>query len=81
MEINWFLLCIKGKIVYILKSRIVSKMKPILCIGMVCEDTVVKVHSFPQEDTDQRTQDQWKTRGGNASNMSTVLSSFDMKVE
>ena len=56
-------------------------MKPILCIGMVCEDTIVQVDSFPQEDTDQRTQNQWKTRGGNASNMSTVLASFGMKVE
>ena len=56
-------------------------MKPILCIGMVCEDTVVKVKDFPKEDSDQRTIDQWKTRGGNASNMCTVLASFDINVE
>ena len=29
-------------------------MKPILCVGMVCEDTVVKVKKFPEEDSDQR---------------------------
>ena len=29
-------------------------MKPILCVGMVCEDTVVKVEKFPEEDSDQR---------------------------
>ena len=57
------------------------KMKPILCIGMVCEDTVVKINDFPIEDSDQRTLDQWKTRGGNASNMSTVIASFDLPVE
>ena len=57
------------------------KMKPILCVGMVCEDTVVKVKNFPIEDSDQRTLDQWKTRGGNASNMTTVLASFDITVE
>ena len=56
-------------------------MKPILCVGMVCEDTIVKVDKFPVEDYDQRTLNQWKTRGGNASNMATVLSSFDLKVE
>ena len=56
-------------------------MKPILCIGMVCEDTVVKINDFPIEDSDQRTLDQWKTRGGNASNMSTVIASFDLPVE
>ena len=32
-------------------------MKPILCVGMVCEDTVVKVEKFPEEDTDQRLKD------------------------
>ena len=56
-------------------------MKPILCVGMVCEDTIVKVDKFPVENSDQRTLNQWKTRGGNASNMATVLSSFDLKVE
>ena len=56
-------------------------MKPILCVGMVCEDTIVKVDKFPIEDSDQRTLDQWKTRGGNASNMCTVISGFDLEVE
>ena len=56
-------------------------MKPILCVGMVCEDTIVNVDKFPIEDSDQRTLDQWKTRGGNASNMATVLSSFGLQVE
>ena len=32
-------------------------MKPILCVGMVCEDTVVKVKKFPEEDSDQRLKD------------------------
>ena len=32
-------------------------MKPILCVGMVCEDTVVKVEKFPEEDSDQRLKD------------------------
>ena len=32
-------------------------MKPILCVGMVCEDTVVKVKKFPEEDSDQRLRD------------------------
>ena len=58
-----------------------SKMKPILCVGMVCEDTIVKVDKFPTEDSDQRTLDQWKTRGGNASNMSTVISDLGLPVE
>lgn len=56
-------------------------MKPILCVGMVCEDTIVKVDKFPLEDTDQRTLNQWKTRGGNASNMSTVISNLGLEVE
>jgi sugar/nucleoside kinase (ribokinase family) len=56
-------------------------MKPILCVGMVCEDTIVQVDKFPIEDSDQRTEDQWKTRGGNASNMSTVLANFGRHVE
>ena len=56
-------------------------MKPILCVGLVCEDTIVKVKNFPKEDTDQRTLDQWKTRGGNASNMCTVLANLGFDVE
>ena len=56
-------------------------MKSILCVGMVCEDTIVKVDKFPIEDSDQRTLDQWKTRGGNASNMCTVISSFGFEIE
>ena len=64
-----------------LPLRQFNKMKPILCVGLVCEDTIVKVQDFPKEDTDQRTLDQWKTRGGNASNMSTVLANLGFDVE
>ena len=68
--------------IYVLLSKVFfKKMKPILCVGMVCEDTIVKVDKFPIEDSDQRTLDQWKTRGGNASNMCTVISGFDLEVE
>ena len=65
----------------VLQNKKMAEIKPILCVGMVCEDTIVKVDKFPTEDSDQRTLDQWKTRGGNASNMSTILSSFGFKVE
>ena len=38
-------------------------MKPVLCAGLVCLDQVTVVTKFPREDTDQRSQDQYKVRG------------------
>ena len=35
-------------------------MKPILCAGLVCLDQVTVVNKFPEEDTDQRSLDQYK---------------------
>ena len=35
-------------------------MKPILCAGLVCLDQVTEVASFPVEDTDMRTINQYK---------------------
>ena len=35
-------------------------MKPVLCAGLVCLDQVTVVTSFPQEDTDMRSLDQYK---------------------
>ena len=58
-----------------------SIMKPILSIGMICEDTVVHVDKFPVEDADQRTLNQWKTTGGNANNTGKVLAGFGLSVE
>ena len=48
--------------------------KRILSVGLVCWDVVHVVRSFPLEDTDQRSVDQYSSRGGNASNSATVLS-------
>ena len=47
-------------------------MKPILCVGMVCEDTVVKVEKFPEEDSDQRLKD-ITTLDFSTSDISTIL--------
>ena len=35
-------------------------MKPVLCAGLVCLDQVTLVTSFPREDTDMRSLDQYK---------------------
>ena len=35
-------------------------MKPILCAGLVCLDQVTLVSSFPREDTDMRSLNQYK---------------------
>jgi len=48
----------------------------ILCCGLVCLDQVTVIRSFPKEDTDQRSVDQYKVRGGNASNSCTVLANL-----
>ncbi|XP_059094891.1 ketohexokinase-like [Tigriopus californicus] len=47
--------------------------KRILCVGLVCLDVVHVVKSYPVEDSDQRSVDQYASRGGNASNSATVL--------
>ena len=57
-----------------------SKRK-ILCVGLVCYDIVSVVENFPIEDTQVRTIEQRRSRGGNASNMTTVLSHLDIPCE
>ena len=37
-----------------------ENMKPVLCVGLVCLDQVTVVDTFPKEDTDQRSIDQYK---------------------
>ncbi|XP_023342808.1 ketohexokinase [Eurytemora carolleeae] len=53
--------------------------KRILCCGLVCLDIVTVVRNFPVEDTDQRSLDQYKIRGGNASNSCSVLAELGFK--
>ena len=55
--------------------------KKILCVGLVCYDIVNVVASFPTEDTQTRTIEQRRSRGGNASNMTTVLSHLNIPCE
>ena len=43
-----------------LVSLAASDMKPVLCAGLVCLDQVTVVTSFPREDTDMRSLDQYK---------------------
>ncbi|KAH8411089.1 hypothetical protein KR222_002359, partial [Zaprionus bogoriensis] len=50
-----------------------KKVKPILCVGCTVIDFVTLNRSFPKEDTDGRCLDGHWQRGGNASNVSTVL--------
>ncbi|MCL4121437.1 UNVERIFIED_CONTAM: hypothetical protein GTU68_045842 [Idotea baltica] len=47
--------------------------KKILCIGLVCIDTIYEVSSYPVEDSDQRCISQQQQRGGNASNNCSLL--------
>ncbi len=47
--------------------------KKILSVGLVCLDVVNVVRSYPLEDTDQRSVDQYHFRGGNANNTCAVL--------
>jgi len=56
-----------------------ENMKPVLCVGLVCLDQVTVVDTFPKEDTDQRSIDQYKVRGGNANNSCTVLAHLGFK--
>ncbi|XP_037534931.1 ketohexokinase [Nematolebias whitei] len=48
--------------------------KKILCVGLVCLDIINVVDKYPEEDTDSRCLSQRWQRGGNASNLCTVLS-------
>ncbi|KAH9499008.1 hypothetical protein Btru_004211 [Bulinus truncatus] len=57
-----------------------SKLK-VLCIGMACVDFVNIVKEFPLEDSDQRIQNYYWQRGGNASNNCTVLSLISVPCE
>ncbi len=41
-------------------------------MGLACFDVIHVVRSYPLEDTDQRSVDQYLSRGGNASNNCTV---------
>lgn len=55
--------------------------KRMLCVGLVCLDVVHVVKSYPVEDSDQRSVDQYSSRGGNASNSATVLAMLGQKSE
>ena len=55
--------------------------KRILCVGLVCYDLVNVVDFYPKEDTQMRTVGQRRSRGGNASNMTTVLSRLGFACE
>ncbi|XP_023173172.2 ketohexokinase [Drosophila hydei] len=50
-----------------------TAVKPVLCVGCTVIDFVTINESFPTEDTDRRCLDGYWQRGGNASNVSTVL--------
>lgn len=50
-----------------------NKAKPILCVGCTVIDFVTLSRSYPKEDTDGRCLDGNWQRGGNASNVCTVL--------
>lgn len=45
----------------------------ILSVGLVCLDVVHVVKSYPVEDSDQRSLDQYYSRGGNAANSAAVM--------
>ena len=54
-------------------SLAASDMKPVLCAGLVCLDQVTVVTSFPREDTDMRSLDQYKV---NSVKLVTVQSHY-----
>ncbi|EDW72891.1 uncharacterized protein Dwil_GK17250 [Drosophila willistoni] len=58
-----------------------SDLKPVLCVGCTVIDFVTINSSFPIEDTDRRCNDGFWRRGGNASNVSTVLQVLGLNVE
>ncbi|XP_067681437.1 ketohexokinase-like [Haliotis asinina] len=51
-----------------------SERKAILCVGLVCVDSILVVETYPVEDTGQRCVESKWQRGGNASTTATVLS-------
>ena len=55
--------------------------KKVLCIGLVCYDLDSVADHFPIEDKKIRTQQQLRSQGGNASNMTTVLSHLNVPCE
>ncbi|EDW95226.1 uncharacterized protein Dyak_GE22430, isoform A [Drosophila yakuba] len=58
-----------------------SQVKSVLCVGCTVIDFVTINGSFPKEDTDRRCLDGFWQRGGNASNVSTVLRVLGCKVD
>lgn len=54
--------------------------KSILCIGLTCIDIVSICKSYPIEDSSNRSETHYWSRGGNASNDSTVLAILGDKV-
>lgn len=58
-----------------------SQVKPILCVGNTVIDFVTITESYPKEDTDRRCLDGFWQRGGNASNVCTVLRALGSKVD
>ncbi|XP_017080993.1 ketohexokinase [Drosophila eugracilis] len=58
-----------------------SQAKSVLCVGCTVIDFVTINGSYPKEDTDRRCLDGFWQRGGNASNVSTVLRVLGSKVD
>nr|XP_016925149.2 ketohexokinase isoform X1 [Drosophila suzukii] len=58
-----------------------SQAKSVLCVGCTVIDFVTINASYPKEDTDRRCLDGFWQRGGNASNVSTVLRVLGSKVD
>ncbi|KAH8259351.1 hypothetical protein KR026_002955 [Drosophila bipectinata] len=58
-----------------------SQGKSILCVGNTVIDFVTISQSYPKEDTDRRCLDGFWQRGGNASNVCTVLRALGSKVD
>ncbi|KAH8315274.1 hypothetical protein KR074_002702 [Drosophila pseudoananassae] len=58
-----------------------SQGKSILCVGNTVIDFVTITQSYPKEDTDRRCLDGFWQRGGNASNVCTVLRALGSKVD
>ena len=51
-------------------------MKPVLCAGLVCLDQVTLVTSFPREDTDMRSLDQYKVNTVKIDIQASVLNPY-----
>ncbi|XP_017121951.1 ketohexokinase [Drosophila elegans] len=58
-----------------------SQVKSVLCVGCTVIDFVTICGSYPKEDTDRRCLDGFWQRGGNASNVSTVLRVLGSRVD